>query len=267
MYCLKHAAELECYDQGGPTKPRCTQPECGGGHATGAHKLLGEADASVNLVAGEDSDSDENEEWWVNTVRVEEEGEDLEELEDSELEESRGKVDEYCNSACMRKDDSGLEDELEYFRDAPIPSSDSDKREEDRWWSPGPQGLSSGEEDEEEVRYLVNLLGGEPKEGGDGEGVTPPQGGAVAGPSCEGHQASVRGLARGGEGSPRLPCHGESLATKRPRRRKLRKKGTANRDREWEAARHDAWLRELLTDSSEGSPWTSTRGSRSLADG
>jgi hypothetical protein len=28
--------------------------------------------------------SDEDEEWWVNTVRVEEEGENLEELEDSE---------------------------------------------------------------------------------------------------------------------------------------------------------------------------------------
>jgi hypothetical protein len=36
MYCLKHAAELECYGQGGPSKPRCAQPECGGGHATGA---------------------------------------------------------------------------------------------------------------------------------------------------------------------------------------------------------------------------------------
>jgi hypothetical protein len=46
----------------------------------------------------------------------------------------------------MRKDDSGLEDELEYFWDAPIPS---DEHEEDRWWSPGPQEPSS--EDEEEV--------------------------------------------------------------------------------------------------------------------
>jgi hypothetical protein len=91
----------------------------------------------------------------------------------------------------MRKDDSGLEDELVYFRDAPI-LSDSDKWEEDRWWSPGPQGPSSDEEDEEEVRCLVSLLGGEPKEGGNEEGATPPQGEAVSGPSCEGHQASVK---------------------------------------------------------------------------
>ncbi len=49
MYCLKHAAGLECYGQGGPSKPRCAQLECGGKHAIGAHKLLGEADACVNL--------------------------------------------------------------------------------------------------------------------------------------------------------------------------------------------------------------------------
>jgi hypothetical protein len=62
----------------------------------------------------------------------------------------------------MRKDDSGLEDELEYFWEAPIPS-DSDEREEDRWWSPGLQN-SSSEENEEEVQYLTNLLGLGPKE-------------------------------------------------------------------------------------------------------
>ncbi len=76
MYCLKNAAELECYGQGGPTKPRCPRPECEGGHTTGAHELLGEVDASINLVAREDCDSDDDE-WWVNTVRVEEEGESL----------------------------------------------------------------------------------------------------------------------------------------------------------------------------------------------
>ncbi len=93
--------------------------------------MLGEADASVNLVAGEDCDSDEDEEWWVNTVRVEEEGENLEELEDSELEESGGRADRYCISACMRKDDSGLEDEPEYFRDAPIPQIQTNGRRTD----------------------------------------------------------------------------------------------------------------------------------------
>ncbi len=72
MYCLKHALELEFYGQGGPAKPKCPQPECGGRHTTGAHELLGEVNASINLVAGEDYESDEDEEWWVNIVRVEE---------------------------------------------------------------------------------------------------------------------------------------------------------------------------------------------------
>jgi hypothetical protein len=102
MYSLKHAAELECYGQGGPTKPRCPRPECGGRHTTGAHELLGEADASINLVTGRDCDSDDDKEWWVNTVRVGEEGEDLEELEELELGENEGETDNYCISACMR---------------------------------------------------------------------------------------------------------------------------------------------------------------------
>jgi hypothetical protein len=58
MYCLRHAAELECYGPGGPSKPRCQQPECVGEQSTGAHALLGEADARVNLVAGGDCDSE-----------------------------------------------------------------------------------------------------------------------------------------------------------------------------------------------------------------
>jgi hypothetical protein len=86
----------------------------------------------------------------------------------------------------MRKDDSGLEDELEYFWDAPIPS-DSDDREEDRWWSPGPQEPSS----EEEVWYPTSLLGAETKEGNNKEGVPSPQSGISASPSGKDHQAAV----------------------------------------------------------------------------
>jgi hypothetical protein len=206
MYCLKPAAELECYGQGGPRKPQCPWLECGGRHTTGAHEVLGEVDASINLVAGEDCDSDEDEEWWVNTVRVGEEGEDPEELEDLELEESEGEADNYRISACMRRDDFGLEDELEYFWDAPI-SSGSDEREEDRWWSPGPQGPGSKEEDEEEVRYLVSLLVSEPKEGGNEEGAAPPQGRAEVGPDGKDRQASVKVPGKGGrdpQGSPAI---------------------------------------------------------------
>jgi hypothetical protein len=60
----------------------------------------------------------------------------------------------------------------------------------------------------------------------------------------------VERLGEGEGGSPGLPCDAEPSATKRPRRRRLRKKETVDEGRRWETARHDAWLRELLTDSS-----------------
>jgi hypothetical protein len=82
--------------------------------------------------------------------------------------------------------------------------------------------------------------------------VPSPQGRIAASPSSEDHQVAVKRPAGGEEGSPGLPCDAESPATKRPRRRKLRKKETVNEDKRWEAARHDARLWVLLTDSSGG---------------
>ncbi len=77
MFCLKHAAELECYGRGGLSKPRCTQAGCDGEHAPGVHKLMGEDSAGVNVIAeGESEDEDEareeeeDEGWWVGTVGV-----------------------------------------------------------------------------------------------------------------------------------------------------------------------------------------------------
>jgi hypothetical protein len=78
MFCLKHAAELECYGRGGLSKSRCTQPGCDGEHTPGVHKLMGEERADVNLVAedgaegdeDEDEGEDEEEGWWVGTVGV-----------------------------------------------------------------------------------------------------------------------------------------------------------------------------------------------------
>jgi hypothetical protein len=79
MFCLKHAAELECYGRGGLSKPRCTQSGCDGEHTPGMHKLMGEESAGVNLIAEdgyeeEDGDEageeDEDEGWWVRTVGV-----------------------------------------------------------------------------------------------------------------------------------------------------------------------------------------------------
>jgi hypothetical protein len=41
LFCLKHAAELECYGRGGLSKPRCTQAGCDGEHTPSVHELMG----------------------------------------------------------------------------------------------------------------------------------------------------------------------------------------------------------------------------------
>jgi hypothetical protein len=160
LFCLQHAAELECYRRGGLSKPRCTQAGCDGEHTPGVHKLMGEESAGVNLVAEDESEweEDEDEEWWVGTVEAvemrDEEEEALEEIDESEPE---GET-QLITSIFTRKDDSGLEDEFEYPLDIHTP----EELEEDRWWSLEPPQPSS-EEDEEEARYLEQVLGLEPR--------------------------------------------------------------------------------------------------------
>jgi hypothetical protein len=132
MFCLKHPADLECFDQGGRTKPACVQPGCRGEHAAGVHELLRGAGASVNLVAGEDHEVEEDEEWYVNVIRAEQGEDDWQESDDSWLEleggESEEEAGDYCPSACLRKNDSGLEDELEYFHDVMPPPEEGRPR-------------------------------------------------------------------------------------------------------------------------------------------
>ncbi len=110
-FCLKHAAELDCYGRGGMSKPRCTLPGCDGEHTPSVHKLMGEENAGVNLVAeDEDEDEEEDEGWWVGTVGAmempDQEGETLEETGKSEPE--RGV------HHSSEEDDSRLEMEPEY---------------------------------------------------------------------------------------------------------------------------------------------------------
>ncbi len=210
-------------------------------HAVSVHRLLGENDTSVNLVAEGEYESEEDEEWWVGTVRIEgeedEEGEEEEEEAMEEIDESESEREIwYGTSIFMRKDDSGLEDELEYFWEVPS-LSDPYEREEDRWWSPGLPEPSS-EEDEEEVRYLTEALG------------LGPQGNEAK----EGGSYSPAGVESSTKKSSRAPSRarqgGEPPQAKKIKRRKLRKKVTRDKDHQWELARQDAWLREMLTDSS-----------------
>jgi hypothetical protein len=235
LFCLKHAAELECYGRGGLSKPRCTQARCDGEHTPGVHKLMGEESVGVNLVADDEyeSEEDKDEEWWVGMVRAvevrEEEEETLEEMVESEPE---GET-QFITSIFTRKDDSGLEDEFEYSWDVHTPG----EPEEDRWWSPEPPQPSS-EEDEEEVQYLIRALGLEPRGGEAGQEVNPVPKRAAASPKED----------------TTIPDTSQRERPPHPRgakRRKLRKKVERTEDQEWEQARQDAWLREMLTDTSE----------------
>jgi hypothetical protein len=71
------------------------------------HELLGEESVGVNLIAEGEYESEEDEEWWVGTVRMEGE-ETLEEIDELEPEREV----RHGTSVFMRKDDSGLEASL-----------------------------------------------------------------------------------------------------------------------------------------------------------
>jgi hypothetical protein len=238
LYCLKHAAEMECYGRGGLSKPKCMQTGCDEEHAVGAHKLLRESGASVNLVVEGEYESEEDEEWRVSTVRIEEkeeeEGEEcMEEIDDSGSERNRGREIWYLTSSHVRKDDSGLEDELEYFWEAPSPS-DPYEREEDRWWSPGPLE-SSAEEDEEEVQYLTKVLGLEPKGDGVKEKEPSPPTRTMSGTKENRQAPSPRRHAEQSGGPLAIPRGAEPPRAKKIKRRKLRKKwrGTKTTSGSW----------------------------------
>jgi hypothetical protein len=106
----------------GLLEAKCTQAGCDGEHTPGVHELLGEESVGVNLVAEDEYESEEDEEWWVGTVRMEEMEEGGEEtLEETDESEPEREV-RHITSVFMRKDNSGLEDEFEYFWEAHIPS-------------------------------------------------------------------------------------------------------------------------------------------------
>jgi hypothetical protein len=236
LFCLKHAAELECYGRGGLSKPKCTQAGCDGEHTPGVHGLLGEESVGVNLVAEGECESDKDEEWWVGMVRME----DMQEEEEETLEETNESGTErevrYITSISTRKDDSRLEDEFEYLWEAHALSSPGEPGD-DRWWSPEPPQPSS-EEDEEEIRYLTQVLGLEPREDETGRDENPALVEAVVYPEEDTPTSETS--------RERRPPH-----PKGAKQRKLRRRVTRNKDQEWERARRDAWLREMLTDTSE----------------
>ncbi len=81
-----------------------------------------------------------------------------------------------------------------------------------------------------------------------------PQKETEAGTGGEGRQAATEETERKGKGSPGNPHNKGLPAARKLKRRGLRKRRTPNQNEQWETARHDTWLRELLTDSSECEP-------------
>jgi hypothetical protein len=57
-FCLKHSAEFECYGKGGLSKPRYTRSGCDGEHTPNVHRLMGEDNAKVNLIAGDEGEEE-----------------------------------------------------------------------------------------------------------------------------------------------------------------------------------------------------------------
>jgi hypothetical protein len=179
---------------------------------------MGEESVGVNLVVEDEYESEDDEEWWVGTVRMEEvreeEEETLEEIDESEPEREV----QFITCIFTRKDDSGLEDKLEYLWDAHALSSPGEP-EEDRWWSPEPPQPSS-EEDEEEVQYLIQVLGLGPREGEAGQEISHAPERAVASPKG--------GIAMPGTPQKERPPHPRSAKQRRPR-----KKVERTKDQEW----------------------------------
>jgi hypothetical protein len=96
----------------------------------------------------------------------------------------------------------------------------------------------SSEEDEEEVRYLTQALGLETQRG-EAE--------------READSAPERVTAHSEEDTiaPETPQERRPPQRRSTRRKRPRKKVARTKDQEWERARQDAWLREMLTDTSE----------------
>jgi hypothetical protein len=181
---------------------------------------------------------------FFNVARIgEEENEDCgwQDLDDSwlEMEAEEGDDDDgvfYVN-AFTGREDARKEEEFIYYSDvSPRREEEPEEKEEGGWWTPDPSFLEPEEEDEEEVSYMNKILSeGQRDSEASGPPALSPQGGE-------------------GEGTPQDTENREEREVNKEeagKTRKPRKKTTRSTDGEWEIMRKDAWLRVLLTSSSE----------------
>jgi hypothetical protein len=242
-FCLRHGADVECYAKGGLSKPRCERLGCDGEHVTGLHALLGEADAAVNLVAGDDSgaaNAHEGEyncqdEWagegsWNDTLEAAEGVEEPEELTYSHANQDTAL---YADMA-KEREEAG-EWEYESLWVGTIGAVEV------------PRGTSE---------MAITTTGQEPSQENDQGRVEE----ETTGDESEQWDQETS-QADGTAGMPKDPSHRPAhrlndgrVRKHRPRPRMPSRPGSRTReqteDQQWEEARHNAWLRQLLSDDS-----------------
>jgi hypothetical protein len=241
-FCLRHGAELECYAKGGLSKPKCERLGCDGEHITGLHALLGEDDAVVNLVAGGEGEAVGDQEGECGYQF----GRDHESPWAGTLEAPEAPWEADGSTGCLGNQDTG-------------PYTDSFRDEEEMGqWEHGSLWVGtigavevSGRGDNiilttasrEREQATVEEETTEDEDGQwDLEADQPS--GEVSVPWNPGHKTSQR--PRGNRARAPRPA-GASRPT-------IAARQGATVDQQWEQARYDAWLRQLLSDdSSDGS--------------
>ncbi len=241
-FCLRHAAELECYAKGGLSKPRCTRPGCDGEHTSKLHALMGEADAEVNFVAGDEGKAvseyeDEYdqqrrckyEDLWIGTLGATEVPKEADESADTT-----------ADREPPQRDDSAMEGEV----------MDQYECEYESLWV---GTIGATEEPEGTVRSTGTTAGRGLAQEDDPveteEEATEDEQWDLETDQSNGRADGARDLLRG---PPRCPLGGR---TRPPRptetgRPKLKAGLRATPDQQWEEARYNAWLRQLLSDDS-----------------
>jgi hypothetical protein len=192
---------------------------------------MGEESVGVNLVAedesepeeDQDEDEDEDEGWWVGTIGAVDTWDQEEETPDEAIE---SEPEEKTLLGAMQ-DDFGLkEGGPKYHLDD---CSTSSKLVEDGWWSPElPQPYES---DKGEAQYLEQVRKSKPQREEPFH-----------------HRATDDLEVKASD--PDKSWTRQSPNTRGAKRRKLRKRMEKTKDQEWEEARQDAWLRQMLSDTS-----------------
>ncbi len=218
-FWLKHSAELECYGKGGMSKPRCTRTGCDGEHTPNVHMLMGEDNAGVNLIAG-DEDREETKNEYEVEDEYEVEGEYKWEYEDGGW---------WVGTV-------GATEVLEGGEEASHAADGTASAQGN-----GPDKVRGVDRAKRESEFQVN---GRPE-------------GEMAEDGWWDLELDCPGLEDGGAGAPQAGhYHHFPYDSARPDhpavtgQQKLRKRPRANADQQWEEARQNARLRQMLSDSS-----------------